>query len=809
MGELQRSAFMSYLQVAVPRAAAEDFVHHLGKRSVMMITDLNSQVDPVQQTYMKDIIRLKETVKTIWSIEDILESEGIEVQGDYTEEDFTGNKRQVRAEQVEADIRKHYEDMDEQLGVLNAIRNDRLRREHHIATVQAQEEFAAKAKQLGAPDPSGEDDGPLVLKYITGCVEASKQHAFRRQVYLFSRGNSYTLFKDIADSEHSVYIVYYLGEILDTKLDKLCNLMGIEQIIRSDNPVEDSDALLVELKQQNKEADMVIKSTQRNLNVQMRTVNEKLRGWKSTIRMELAIRIMLNNFEARDDTMMCRGWVPTKDLDKINDCVNNACMGRGLGTGVVEEILPPKGAEKPTFFETNKFTYCFQSIIDTYGVPRYREYNPTCPSIITFPYLFAMMYGDCFHGNCVFWTAVWLIYNEGWLETSKRNELLDWLYCGRYLLLLMGFFSVYHGFIYNEVISLSFSLFGNTSWTEVVESHDGEGEWEVKGVYPFGYDPVWHGRQAQIEFTNSIKMKVSVIYGVAQMSFGLVLAMLNHIEYRDWVTLIFEWIPQSLFMLSFFIYMDFMIILKWATNWQEKDFSPPSLITALVNMVLAGGQVDRGETQLFDDLEQQQNLQFLGCCFFLGTIPVMLFMKPIVLWCIHGGKKGGFEQLDDDGTEKSRGHDLDDHKEAGQTAHLETTGGGGGGGHGHGDGEFDFGETFIHQMIHTIEYVLGTISNTASYLRLWALSLAHAQLSEVFYDKTLLEMMVAGPVSTFVGVVVFWGVTFGVLLVMDQLECFLHALRLHWVEFQNKFYNADGIAFEPFSYRDIAKPKET
>ena len=59
------------------------------------------------------------------------------------------------------------------------------------------------------------------------------------------------------------------------------------------------------------------------------------------------------------------------------------------------------------------------------------------------------------------------------------------------------------------------------------------------------------------------------------------------------------------------------------------------------------------------------------------------------------------------------------------------------------------------------------------------------------------------PVLIFFGYAVFAAVTFGVLLCMDVLECFLHALRLHWVEFQNKFYKADGYRFQPFEFKAI------
>ena len=115
-------------------------------------------------------------------------------------------------------------------------------------------------------------------------------------------------------------------------------------------------------------------------------------------------------------------------------------------------------------------------------------------------------------------------------------------------------------------------------------------------------------------------------------------------------------------------------------------------------------------------------------------------------------------------------------------------------------------DMIVASAIETIEFVLGTVSNTASYLRLWALSLAHSQLALVFFQKTIGNLGKTSKIWFLDGLLLifafpfFAGATSIVLLFMDMMECFLHTLRLHWVEFQNKFYRADGYQFKPFCF---------
>jgi V-type H+-transporting ATPase subunit a len=127
------------------------------------------------------------------------------------------------------------------------------------------------------------------------------------------------------------------------------------------------------------------------------------------------------------------------------------------------------------------------------------------------------MFGDIGHGGILFLVGILLC-----LYKDRVPESLKGFVVARYMLLMMGGFAFYAGFIYNDMLSIPLDLFGTC-----YEIKEEKVERTPDCVYPFGLDPIWYMSTNDLAFMNSMKMKIAVILGVMQMLLGICVKGLN------------------------------------------------------------------------------------------------------------------------------------------------------------------------------------------------------------------------------------------------------------------------------------------
>ncbi|XP_069852972.1 V-type proton ATPase 116 kDa subunit a 4 [Dipodomys merriami] len=830
MTSVFRSEDMCLSQLFLQVEAAYCCVAELGELGLVQFKDLNVNVNSFQRKFVNEVRRCESLERILHFLEDEMKNEiVIQLPEKYPE---TPLPREMIT--LETILEKLEGELQEANQNQQALKKTFLELTELKYLLKKTQDFFETETNL-AEDFFTEDTSGLLelrtiptfmtgkLGFTAGVINRERMASFERLLWRVCRGNVYLKFSEMdtpledpitkEEIKKNIFIIFYQGEQLRQKIKKICD--GFRATIYPcPEPAAERREMLAEVNARLEDLITVITQTESHRQRLLQEAAASWHAWLTKVQKMKAIYHILNmcNIDVTQQCVIAEIWFPVADTGRIKRALEQGMERSGSSMVPILTEVESKTAP-PTFNRTNKFTAGFQNIVDAYGVGSYREINPAPYTIITFPFLFAVMFGDCGHGVVMLLAALWMVINERSLLAQKSSsEIWNTFFHGRYLILLMGIFSIYTGLIYNDCFSKSLNIFGS-SWS--VQAMFRNGSWNthvleansylqlnptIPGVYsgnpyPFGIDPIWNLASNKLTFLNSYKMKMSVILGIVQMIFGVVLSLFNHLFFRKIMNILLQFIPEMIFILSLFGYLVFMIIFKWCQYDAHVSQYAPSILIHFINMFLFDYD-DPSNAPLYS---HQQEVQTFFVVMALLAVPWMLLIKPFVLRARHRRSQLQSFTLHSNATDDMEGgHASPSAQKPSAAAH---------GAQDDHEEEFNFGDVFVHQAIHTIEYCLGCISNTASYLRLWALSLAHAQLSEVLWTMVMnIGLRVrgwGGIIGVFVIFAVFAVLTVAILLVMEGLSAFLHALRLHWVEFQNKFYAGAGYKFSPFSFKHI------
>ncbi|KAL1887995.1 H(+)-transporting V0 sector ATPase subunit a [Ceratocystis pirilliformis] len=845
-----RSSEMSMVQLYISNEIGREVVTALGELGLVQFRDLNSKVSAFQRTFTQEIRRLDNVERQLRYFNKQMEKAGISLR----KLDLDSESLAIPSTAEIDELATRSQGLEQRIFQLNDTYETLKKREVELTewrwVLREAGGFFDRAhgnvEEIRAS--TDDDDAPLLadvehhvangdgersfsainIGYVTGVIPRDRVASFERILWRTLRGNLFMNQSEIPEPlvdpstnekiNKNVFVIFAHGKEILAKIRKISESMGAE-VYKVDENSELRREQIMDVNARLNDVQNVLGNTQTTLEAELTQISQALSAWMVLVTKEKAVYDTLNlfSYESARRTLIAEAWCPTNDLPAIRATLHNVTTQAGLSTPSIINVIQTN-KKPPTYLKTNKFTEGFQTIVNAYGTPSYGEVNPALPVIVTFPFLFAVMFGDLGHAIIMLSAAIAMIYWEKPLKKVKF-ELFAMIYYGRYIVLVMATFSLFTGLIYNDIFSKSLTLF-SSGWKWAKEpSFEGEmvTAVPVEGQrYPFGLDWMWHGAENDLIFSNSYKMKMSIILGWAHMTYSMCFSYINARHFKKPIDIWGNFVPGMIFFQSIFGYLVLCIIYKWSVDWFGRGAQPPGLLNMLIYMFLQPGTLDE---QLYPG---QATVQVGLLLLAFSQVPILLFLKPFYLRWEHNQARGkGYRGLD----EQARVSALDDDENGatgnhGYVASLEHDSDADEGmamlAAANDDDEeheeFEFSEVMIHQIIHTIEFCLNCVSHTASYLRLWALSLAHQQLSMVLWSMTLgPALQTTGVVGVIMIVVCFYMwffLTVAILVMMEGTSAMLHSLRLAWVESFSKFAEFGGWPFAPFSFATVLEESE-
>ncbi|XP_067672812.1 V-type proton ATPase 116 kDa subunit a 1-like isoform X5 [Haliotis asinina] len=670
MGTIFRSEEMSLCQLFLQSEAAYACVSELGELGLMQFKDLNHGVNAFQRKFVNEVRRCEEMERKLRYIEKEIKKEKLKIP-DY------GENPKAPAPKEMVDLEATYEKIEGELREVNtnaeALKRNFLElTELREVLLKTQNFFSAHRHEMenmvhDAQQALHQDEVGLTpqqsvqLGFLAGCIRREKLPAFERMLWFACRGNVFLRYEEIQQPMEdpvtgdpvfkSVFIIFFQGEQLKSRVKKICEGFKAALYPCPDSPQE-REEMLKGVSTRLEDLKMVLNQTQDHRHRVLVGAQKEIRTWIIKVEKIKAIYHTLNmfNFDVSHNSLIAEGWCPVRALEDVQMALK---QGEKTSGSTIPTIIHPMRTREtpPTYFRTNKFTKGFQNIVDAYGIASYQEVNPAPYAIITFPFLFAVMFGDAGHGFIMFLFGLWMIISEKKLLAQKSdNEIWNTFFGGRYIITLMGLFSTYTGVIYNDAFSKSFNIFGS-AW----HPHYPESLLEVPDIeltldpakffrnntpYPLGIDPIWQLSDNKITFLNSFKMKTAVILGISQMLFGIILGIFNHIHFRNVLNILVEFIPEVIFLLSLFGYLVSLVYYKWVTFDVSKAGCAPALLIQYINMFMFSYKA-KGDPNCNPQLPfyaGQQTIQTILLVAAVACVPVLLFIKPFVLRAQHNAK---------------------------------------------------------------------------------------------------------------------------------------------------------------------------